>query len=76
MHVYVRMVISYTMPAFPGVPCGAVFEFIDEAPTFPASSRIREAYEGLLDLDVQIRHTNLPAPIYQVPTHEGSGLIH
>lgn len=69
MHIYVRMVISYDVPQFPGVPFGAMFEFVDTAPHFPASARITAAYEGLTNVDVQVIHSELPAPDYRQSTH-------
>lgn len=69
MHVYVRIVISYSVPRFPGVPFGAMFEFVDEAPAFPASARITAAYEGLHDVDVQVIHSPLPEARYRPRTH-------
>lgn len=68
-HVYVRMVISYDVPQFPGVPFGAVFEFVDEAPDYPATRRISDAYAGLLNVDVQIIHSDLPDAAYRQSTH-------
>lgn len=69
MHVYVRIVISYDVPQFPGVPFGAMFEFVDAAPDFPASARITKAYEGLHNVDVQIIHSDLPDAVYKQSTH-------
>lgn len=69
MHVYVRIVISYDVPDFPGVPFGAVFEFVDIGPDFPASARITKAYEGLRNVDVQVIHSDLPDSAYRQSTH-------
>lgn len=69
MHVYVRIVISYDVPQFPGVPFGAMFEFVDVAPDYPASARITSAYEGLQNVDVQVIHTEMPDARYKHSTH-------
>ncbi len=69
MHIYVRIVISYDVPAFPGVPFGAMFEFVDLAPHFPATARITAAYEGLRNVDVQVIQSDLPAATYKPGTH-------
>lgn len=69
MHIHVRIVISYDVPAFPGVPFGAMFEFVDEAPGFPASARITAAYESLQNVDVQVIHSPLPEALYRQSTH-------
>ena len=68
-NVYVRMVISYDVPQFPGIPFGAVFEFVDTGPDFPATQRITAAYERLLNVDVQIIHSDLPETGYRPSTH-------
>lgn len=69
MHIYVRLVISYDVPAFPGVPFGAMFEFVDTAPHFPSSARITAAYEGLRNVDVQVIHSDIPHARYKQGTH-------
>lgn len=69
MQVYVRIVISYDVPQFPCVPFGAMFEFVDEAPGFPASGRITAAYDGLQNVDVQVIHSALPKARYRHSTH-------
>lgn len=69
MQVYVRIVISYDVPQFPGVPFGAIFEFVDTAPDYPASSRITASYEGLQNVDVQVIHSALPAARFKHSTH-------
>lgn len=69
MLVFVRLVISYDVPRFPGVPFGAVFEFVDTAPDFPASQRITAGYAGLRNVDVQTIHRDMPQPAYRQSTH-------
>lgn len=63
MHVYVRLAISYDVPQFPGIPFGAVFEFVDSGPDFPATARITRAYAGLCNVDVRVIHRPLPEPV-------------
>lgn len=69
MHVYVRIVISYDVPEFAGVPFGAVFEFVDVSPDFPASARTTAAYEGLRNVDVQVIRSAMPDAAYKHSTH-------
>mgnify|MGYP000729898752 CR=1 FL=1 len=73
-HVYVRIVISYDVPQFPGVPFGAVFEFVDIAPDFPATARITRAYEGLHNADVQVIQSDIPHTGYRQSTHTAGKL--
>ena len=73
-HIYVRIVISYDVPQFPGVPFGAMFEFVDIAPDYPASARITAAYQGLQNVDVQVIRSDLPLTGYRQWTHTAGKL--
>lgn len=68
--VYVRMVVTYTLPAYPGIPHAITYQFVDRWHDCPISNQLMELYQEISeDVEIDIWHDDVPAP---TPTWEDS----
>lgn len=67
--VYVKMMVTFTVADYPGVPHVVTHHLVDTAPDFEKSSALLNTFSGLDSPEILIWHEDLPEPQTKRPTH-------